>query len=89
MIILNSVRHVTKQYPVFSLFLQEIESFIIMIVRKHSAVSVKLMKRMICHMKQPTKTLQLYFFDFETKEDETGKMNPFYAIIQKVCRICD
>ncbi|CAB3977643.1 DNA polymerase [Paramuricea clavata] len=31
----------------------------------------------------------LYFFDFETRKDDEGYMIPFYAVIQKVCQLCD
>ena len=43
----------------------------------------------ICKVHKEPCLPTLYFFDFETRKDCDGYMIPFYAVIQKVCHLCD
>ena len=43
----------------------------------------------VCKVGKEPNLPTLYFFDFETRKDSEGYMIPFYAVIQKVCHLCD
>ena len=43
----------------------------------------------VCKVAKNPNLPTLYFFDFETRKDSEGYMIPFYAVIQKVCHLCD
>ena len=45
-----------------------------------------------CYMKRAiikNEDNTLFFFDFETRVDETNLMVPFYCVVQKVCKNCE
>ena len=66
-----------------------------MIVRKRNVKKCKVYEKdHLCYMKPYTEanesnSRQLHFYDFETREDETGETIPFYGIIQRVRTKCD
>jgi hypothetical protein len=43
----------------------------------------------VCNVAKNPNLPTLYFFGFETRKDSEGYMIPFYAVIQKVCHLCD